>query len=90
MTARMPRVRARERDALRMIARRGADHATLRRRLGELRDLVVGAADFERKHRLEVFPLEQHAILESAGEARGGIEGGFDRHVVNLGLQDFF
>ncbi|MEJ9100747.1 bifunctional ornithine acetyltransferase/N-acetylglutamate synthase, partial [Pseudomonas aeruginosa] len=32
--------------------------------LGELRDLVVGAADLEGKHRLQVLALEQDLVAE--------------------------
>ena len=88
MTAGMPRVRAAERHALRMVAGRGADDAALRADRRQLRDLVVGAANFERKHRLQVFPLEQDAIVEAARQPRCGFQRCLDGDVVDLGLED--
>ena len=77
-----------ERDALRVVARRGADHPALRRRRRELRDLVVGAANLERKHRLKVFSFEQDVVVQAAGQARRGIQRRLDGDVVHLGLED--
>ena len=34
-----------------------------------VRNLVVRAAQLEREHRLQVFPLEQHAVAQAAGQA---------------------
>jgi hypothetical protein len=78
----------RERHALRVIAGRRADHATPGDRFREVRDLVVGAAQLERKHRLQVFALEQHFVADAAREARRGIERRFHRDVIDAGLED--
>ena len=56
----------RERHALRVVAGGGADHATLGRSLRQVRDLVVGAAQLERKDRLQVLALEQHVVAQPA------------------------
>ena len=84
-----PRARG-ERDALRMVAGGGADHAALRGDRRELRDLVVRSANFERKHRLKVFPLEEHPVVQTAGERVRRVERSFDRDVVNFGFEDSF
>jgi hypothetical protein len=52
----------RQRHALRMIAGRRTDHATLQLFGREMNDLVVGAAQLEGKNRLQVFALEQHRL----------------------------
>ena len=79
-----------ERDALRVVARGRADHAARGRDRRQLRDFVVCTANFERKDRLEVFPLEIHAVLQSARQPRCVLERRFDRNVVNLGFQGSF
>ncbi len=78
----------RERDALRMVARRRGDDAA--RALGrrEMRHLVVRAAQLEREHRLLVLALEKDAVAEPSRQRRREIERRFDRHVVNLRGQD--
>jgi hypothetical protein len=53
-------------DPLRVIAGGSANHAARRAGGRQLGDFVVGAADFERKHGLQVFTLEQDSILETA------------------------
>ena len=79
-----------EGDALGVVAGGGADHAALGGDRRELGDLVVGAANFERKHRLEVFSLEQDAIVQAAGQARRRFQRGLDGDVVYLGFEDSF
>ena len=79
-----------ERDALGVVARGGANDAALRTDRGELSDLVVRTANFERKHRLEVFPLEEHAIVQAARQARRHFQRGLGRDVVHLGFEDSF
>ena len=56
-----------QRDALRVIAGGRGNHAA--RTLGQcqLRHLVVGAAQFEREHRLLVLALQEHAVVEPPG-----------------------
>ena len=55
-----------QRNALRVIAGGGTDHTALRGHLGQMRDFVVSAANLEGKHRLQVFPLEENLIVQSA------------------------
>jgi hypothetical protein len=79
-----------EGDALCVVARGCADDAARGHRRRELCHLVVGAANFERKHRLEVFPLEENAIVQAARQARRRIQRGFDGNVVYFGLENAF
>ena len=59
-----------ERHALRVVAGRRRDHAARAARAGgRLRHLVVGAAQLEREHRLQVLALEQHAVAEARATA---------------------
>ncbi len=78
----------RQRDTLRMIAGRGADDAALRADRRQLRDLVVGAANFERKHRLQVFTFEQDAIVQTARQPRCGLQRRLDGDIVDFCLKD--
>jgi hypothetical protein len=77
-----------KRHALRMVARRGADDAAPGDRFREVGNLVVGAAQLEREHRLQVLALEQHGIADAAREPRRSVERRFHRHVVDAGLED--
>jgi biosynthetic threonine ammonia-lyase long form len=80
----------RQRHALRVVAGRGADHAAPGRGLGQVRDLVVRAAQLEREHRLQVLALEHHAVFQALREARRMVERRFGGHVVDAGLEDSF
>jgi hypothetical protein len=55
----------------------------------EVRHLVVGAAQLEAENRLLVFALEQHGVAKPLAERARFLERGFDRHVVNAGVQNF-
>jgi len=55
-----------KRHALRVVAGRGAHHAAPGGRLRQVRDAVVGAAQLEREHRLQVFAFEQRVVAEAA------------------------
>jgi len=77
-----------EGDALGVIAGGGTDHTALGGGRGELSDLVVGAANFERKHRLEVFTFEEDAIVQTARQPRCGVQRRFHGDVVHLGFED--
>jgi hypothetical protein len=79
-----------ERHALRMVAGRGADHAPFGHGLGEVDDLVVGAAQLEREDRLQVLALEEDAIAEAPRQARSTLERGLDGDVVDARLEDAF
>ena len=50
--------------------------------------LVVGAAQLEGEHGLQVLALEQHAIAQAARQALGRLERRFDRDVVDARLED--
>ena len=80
----------RQRDALGMIAGRGADHAALELVRRQPGDLVVGAAQLEGEHRLHVLALENDLVADPGGKVAGQFERRFDRHVVNLCVENFF
>ncbi len=73
--------------ALRVIARRSTDDPARRDRRRQVRDLVVGAAQLEGEHRLQVFALELDAIAEAARETRGRLERRFDRNIIDARLE---
>ena len=75
---------------LRMVTGRGADHAFFELGRRQLHHLVVSAAQFEAEHRLLVFTLEQHLILEFFAEYRCHVQSRLVRHVIHLGGQNFF
>ncbi len=77
-----------QRDPLGMVAGRSADDAALRADRRQLRDLVVCAANFERKDRLKVFTFEQDSIVQAARQAWGGFQRCLDGDVVHLCFED--
>ena len=79
---------AREGDALRVVAGRGRDDAARQRFARQARHLVIGAADLEREDRLEVFALEQHAVVEPRRQRGQGVERRADRDVVDARGED--
>ena len=79
-----------ERDALRMVAGRGADHAAPGDGLGKMRDLVVRAAHLEREHRLQVLALEQHGVAQTPAQPRRVLERRLDRDVIHARLENAF
>ncbi len=79
-----------QRHALRVITRRGGDHAAGTFLVGQMGDLVVGAADLEREHRLQVFALHPYRIAQSLTEARRGVQGRFARDFVDARVEDHF
>jgi hypothetical protein len=72
-----------ERHALRVVARGSRDDPALQRRRRQLRHLVVGAAQLEGEHRLQVLALEQHPGPGAGGELRRGLERRLDGDVVD-------
>ena len=70
-----------------MVAGRGGDDAAAQLFGRKTGHLVVGAAQLEGKHRLQVVPLEQHAVAQAAGKAHGLIQRGLDGHVVDPAQQ---
>ena len=73
-----------------MVAGRGADHTALGGRVGEVRDLVIRAAQLEGENRLQILALEQHLVADATAEPRGRFERRFDRDVVDARLEDAF
>ena len=71
-----------------VVAGAGGDHAPRKLASAEARHLVVGAAQLEAEHRLQVFPLQQHPVVQAPRQVRRRIQGRFDRHVVDPGPQD--
>ena len=78
----------REGNALGMIAGRGTDDALVARRRREACDAVIGAADLERKDRLQVLALQQDLAVKARAEARHRVKGALDRHVIDTGIED--
>ena len=76
--------------ALRMVARRGADHAFFQLGRAELHHLVVRPAQLEAEHRLLVFALEQHLVVQAAAQVLGQCQVGLHRHVIDTRGEDFF
>ncbi|MNL90035.1 hypothetical protein D3C87_2207690 [compost metagenome] len=48
---------------------------------------MIGAAQLEGVHRLQVFPLERHVVAESLGEFFQALQGGHPRRLVDGGEQ---
>src|SRR5208282_1444607 len=80
-----------KRDALRMIAGRGRDHATPQRGTRQLRHFVVRAAQLEGEHRLRVLALEQQYVVQPRRQVWRALKRSFDRDVINAArLKDTF
>ena len=78
----------RERDALRMVARRGGDDATGALLIGESGHLVVRAAELEGEDLLQILALEEHAVVEPTGQVGRDLERRLDRNVVHVGVEN--
>ena len=70
-------------NALRMVASRGGNNTPAQFFLGQVRHLVVGAANFERKDRLKVFALKKNIVAGAARKTDRLVQRGFYRHVVH-------
>ncbi len=79
----------RQRDPLRVIAGRCADHAVFKLRRRQVCHLVVRAAQLEAEHALHVFALEINLVFHALGEDRRKLKRRFDGDVVDAGGQDF-
>ena len=88
--SRNPQPLAGQGHALGVVARRGGNHPARLLGLGEIVDLVVGAAQLEGKDALQILAFEPHFGVQALREAGGGIEGGFAGHVINAGAEDAF
>ena len=84
-----PQLLSRQRDALRMIAGAGRNHAAIALGLGEFRDLVVGAAQLEAEDRLLVFALQPDVVVDASRQTRRKIERRFPRDFVDAAGQRF-
>ena len=71
-----------------MVASAGGDHTPLQLRRAETRHFVVGPAQLEAEHRLQVFPLQQHGVPQPPRQVGGRVQRRFDRHVVDAGAQN--
>ncbi|MNS88116.1 hypothetical protein D3C72_1220800 [compost metagenome] len=80
--------RRRQRHALRVIARRGADDAARQLGLAQGGDLVVGAANLEREDRLQVLALQQGRAVQPRRQPLQRVQRGFLGHVIDAGGQD--
>jgi len=80
--------RNRQGQALRMVARRRGDHATGAFFVAQLGQLVVGAANLEREHRLQVFALEPDVVAQPLGELASVLQRGFYGNVINARGED--
>ena len=78
----------RQRHPLGVVARTGGDHPPLEFIGAEVGHAVVGAAQLEREHRLQVFPFQQHVVADAAREIRRHLKRRLDRHVVDAGAQN--
>ncbi len=70
-------------QALGMVAGRRRYHTTGSLLVGQLRQLVIGTANLEGEHRLQIFALEQDSVAQSLGEKGRRVHRGFHRHIVN-------
>ncbi len=77
-----------EGQPLGMVASRGGDYAASQLFCGQLRQLVVGPADLEREHRLQVFALEQDLVAQAFAQLPGAVQGGFDGNVIDARGED--
>jgi hypothetical protein len=73
-----------------VVAGRGANHPARQLLAAELRHLVVRAAQLEAEHRLLVFALEQHLVVQAPPQYLGHVQRRFVRHLIHLGGEDFF
>jgi hypothetical protein len=67
-----------------MVAGRSGDHPVFFLPFGEMGNLVVGTAQFEGKNRLQVFTLEQDAVLQLARQSARLLERGFDGGFIDF------
>jgi hypothetical protein len=77
----------RERHALGVVACRHRQYAGRALGLAQSGHLVVGAAQFEGKHRLQVFALEQHAMANTSRQSSCFGQWRLDRHLVDARSQ---
>ena len=76
--------------ALCVVAGRGANHPLLQLLGRQVGHLVVGATQLEAEHRLLVFALQEHLVVQAAAQVLGGFQGRLHGHVIDAGGQDLF
>ena len=76
--------------ALRMVAGRCTHHAFGELCSAELHHFVVSAAQLKTKHRLLVFALEQHLVVQAFAEYGRSVQCRLVRHVVHPRCEDSF
>ena len=74
--------------ALGMVACGCCDDSLLLGLLWKLRDLVVGTAELEGVHRLQVLPLEEDGVVETLGKLLELLQRRYHRYIVNRRKQD--
>jgi len=79
-----------KRHTLRMVPRRGGDHAALELLGRELRHFVVGAAQLERKHRLHILAFQQYRIANAHRQVGSKFQRCFNCHVIDARVKDAF
>ncbi len=75
-------------QALGVVARRGGDHAARQFLGAQLGQLVVGPANLEGEHRLQVFALEQDLVAQALAQLPGTVQGRFDGDIVDARGED--
>ncbi|MNZ76598.1 hypothetical protein D3C78_951110 [compost metagenome] len=83
-----PQLTGRQGHALGMVAGRCGDYATGQFLSTELGQLVIGTANLEGEHRLQVFTLEQDVVAQTLAQLAGGLQRSFDGNVVNARGED--
>ena len=73
----------RQSHTLRMVARACCNHAAIQGFFRQFRHFIVRAADFERKHRLQIFTFEQNLIVQTAWQTACQIQRRFYGHIIN-------
>ena len=61
-----------------MVAGAGGDDAARALAIGQVRDLVIGAAELEAEDRLQILALEEHLVAEAL-DSRGAGSSGVSR-----------
>ena len=69
-----------------MVSRRCSDHAFGELLFAEAEHLVVGPAQLEGKHRLQIFPFQQYPVTETLGQLCGLIYRGFHHQIIDTGI----
>ena len=77
-----------ERYPLGVVARRGGDDPLGPLLLGQTGNLVIGAAQLEGVHRLQILALEHHMVAQTVRDLLQHLQRGDLGHLVNRGEQD--